>query len=154
MQINTTQVNDQITLFKRSDHKVQNWQARLLIKDEDGKNKYKVVTTGTADYEAALKFAYRKLIGDEALIARGVPVFGTKFQRVWDEYMEDQEYQVSVGSLSASRLKSKRNMTNRWIRQRFADRYVHSITDEDIREFWQWRINFADSDEAKDMART
>jgi len=149
MQIETTQVNDQITLFKRSDHNVKNWQARLLIKDEDGKKKYKVVTTGTDDYETALKFAYKELIANEALIERGVPVFGTKFQRVWEEYMEDQEYQVSVGTLTASRLKTKRSMTNRWIRHRFFDRYVHSITDEDIREFWQWRINFADSDEAK-----
>ncbi|MFB3135235.1 MAG: hypothetical protein ACE1Y3_05825, partial [Rhodospirillales bacterium] len=74
MQIETTQVNDQITLFKRSDHNVKNWQARLLIKDEDGKKKYKVVTTGTDDYETALKFAYKELIANEALIERGVPV--------------------------------------------------------------------------------
>jgi hypothetical protein len=133
MQIDTTQVNDQITLFKRSDHKVQNWQARLLIKDDDGNKKYKVVTTGTDDYEISLQFAYKELIGNEALIERGVPVFGTKFQRVWEECMADQEYQVSVGTLTASRLKTKRSMTKRWIRHRFADRYVHSISDEDIR---------------------
>ena len=149
MQIDTTQVSEQITLFKRSDHIVQNWQARLLIKDEDGKNKYKVITTGTVDYETAVKVAYKELIGNEALIARGVPVFGTKFHKVWEEYMEDQQYQVSVGTLSETRYQSKRNMTNRWIRTRFADRYVHSINDEDMRDYWQWRINFADTEEAK-----
>ena len=80
-------------------------------------------------------------------------MFGVKFDRVWREYFEDQNYQVSVNAITESRVTSKRNMTNRWIRSRFASKAIDSITNNDMREFWQWRINFADSDEAKDALK-
>ena len=152
-QINTVKINDQIALYQRSDHKEKFWQCRLRIKDEGGKKRYLIRSTKEQDLEEAKKAAYKLLIESEGLINAGVSVFGVKFDRVWREYFEDQNYQVSVDAITKSRVASKRNMTNRWIRSRFASKAIDSITDTDMREFWQWRINFADSDEAKDALK-
>ena len=152
-QINTVKVDNQIALYQRSDHKEKFWQCRLRIKDEGGKNRYLIRSTDEQDLEEAKKAAYKLLIESEGLIKAGVSVFGVKFDRVWREYIEDQNYQVSVDAITKSRVASKRNMTNRWIRSRFASKAIDSIIDNDMREFWQWRINFADSDEAKDALK-
>ncbi len=152
-QINTVKVDKQITLYQRSDHKEKFWQCRLRIKDEGGKKRYLIRSTNELDLEEAKKAAYKLLIESEGLLKAGVSVFGVKFDRVWREYFEDQKYQVSVDAITQSRVTSKRNMTNRWIRSRFASKAINSITDNDMREYWQWRINFADSDEAKDALK-
>lgn len=153
-QINTTPVSDQITLYQRTDHKTKYWQMRLLLKDDDGKNRYKFLSTGELDLEEAKKTAYKKLIQMEALTENGVSVFGKKVKHVWAEWMEDERYNVGVGVITRERLQSKESMSRRWFCSFFSDKAIHTITEEDMKEFWKWRINYADSDEAKQAVKS
>lgn len=148
-QIGTKKISNQITLYQRSDHNEKYWQARLRIKDEYGKNRYLLKSTGLKDFEEAEKEAYRLLIKSESLIDAGKSVFGITFKRTWDEYIEDQKYLADIGSISASRYKSKVNMTRRWVARYFTNHRISRVTDDDMRNFWKWRINFAESEEAK-----
>ena len=148
-QINTTRVSDQITLYQRTDHNTKHWQMRIMLKNDDQKNQYLVMSTKRQDLEEAKKAAYKKLIEKEVLQERGISVFGRKVKYAWVEWVKEELYEVGVGKISAKRQQAKESMTRRWFRHYFADKAIHTISDEDMKNYWKWRINYADSDEAK-----
>ncbi len=89
----TVKVDRQITLYKRGDHAEPLWQARLRIKDDGGKGRYLFRSTGEADLEDARKAAYKILIQNETKISEGIPIFAPKFPKVWEQFIDEQQYQ-------------------------------------------------------------
>ena len=107
-QINTTRVSDQITLYQRTDHNTKHWQMRIMLKNDDQKNQYLVMSTKRQDLEEAKKAAYKKLIEKEVLQERGISVFGRKVKYVWVEWVKEELYEVGVGKIQRNANKQKR----------------------------------------------
>lgn len=104
--------------------------------------KWREKSTGTNDIEEAEAFARRFHLELEFKVGNNIPTIQYSMNKLIDLYIDEMRIEHHHGRVSESNLHLKIRTANKFIREFFGDRMLHTIDAAVLREFGVWRRSY------------
>lgn len=127
------------TLYQRKDLQSGLWYVRFWFNDP---RRYKTYSTKTNILPDARQFAVLKFAELQILQKNQIPVFTKTIEELGLELIARKQIQADRGDIAAKTAQMWRSKISRFIIPFFGKRQIASISQKDINEYWDWRIDY------------
>lgn len=127
------------TLVNRTDTKNDRWYLRVWFNDQ---RKYKWIALKTADLQQAVQVAFQHCVALKVKLENSVPIFSATVEQIANEAIERKRKKDERESRHPRTFVNFKSKMDRFVIGYFKNRQMASLTQADIDNFWNWRIDY------------